>query len=134
MPSSSDAWLRLVHTVSTVESEIARMLTSEHGIGLSEYRALQALAKAPDRELRMQDLATHLQLNQSSISRMVERMERSGLTVRDVCADDKRGVFSVITEKGEARLEEARADYETALASALKESGLEGMLAAIPAR
>ncbi|WP_299936813.1 MarR family transcriptional regulator [uncultured Nitratireductor sp.] len=134
MPSSSDAWLRLVHTVSTVESEIARMLTSKHGIGLSEYRALQALAKAPDRELRMQDLATHLQLNQSSISRMVERMERSGLTVRDVCADDKRGVFSVITEKGEARLEEARADYETALASALKESGLEGMLAAIPAR
>lgn len=134
MPSSSDAWLRLVHTVSTVESEIARMLTSEHGIGLSEYRALQALAKAPDRELRMQDLATHLQLNQSSISRMVERMERSGLTARDVCADDKRGVFSVITEKGEARLEEARADYETALASALKESGLEGMLAAIPAR
>ncbi|MBN7777542.1 MarR family transcriptional regulator [Nitratireductor aquimarinus] len=134
MPSSSDAWLRLVHTVSTVESEIARMLTSRHGIGLSEYRALQALAKAPDRELRMQDLATHLQLNQSSISRMVERMERSGLTVRDVCADDKRGVFSVITEKGEARLEEARADYETALASALKESGLEGMLAAIPAR
>ncbi len=134
MPSSSDAWLRLVHTVSTVESEIARMLTSKHGIGLSEYRALQALAKAPDRELRMQDLATHLQLNQSSISRMVERMERSGLTVRDVCADDKRGVFSVITEKGEARLEEARADYEAALASALKESGLEGMLAAIPAR
>lgn len=134
MPSSSDTWLRLVHTVSTVESEIARMLTSEHGIGLSEYRALQALAKAPDRELRMQDLATHLQLNQSSISRMVERMERSGLTVRDVCADDKRGVFSVITEKGEARLEEARADYETALSSALKESGLEGMLAAIPAR
>ncbi|MBN7762659.1 MarR family transcriptional regulator [Nitratireductor aquibiodomus] len=134
MPSSSDAWLRLVHTVSTVESEIARMLTSKHGIGLSEYRALQALAKAPDRELRMQDLATHLQLNQSSISRMVERMERSGLTVRDVCADDKRGVFSVITEKGEARLEEARADYETALSSALKESGLEGMLAAIPAK
>lgn len=134
MPGSSDAWLRLVHTVSTVESDIARMLTSKHGIGLSEYRALQALAKAPDRELRMQDLATHLQLNQSSISRMVERMERSGLTVRDVCADDKRGVFSVITEKGEARLEEARADYETALASALKESGLEGMLAAIPAR
>ncbi|WP_113154504.1 MarR family winged helix-turn-helix transcriptional regulator [Nitratireductor sp. OM-1] len=134
MPSSSDVWLRLVHTVSTVESDIARMLTSKHGIGLSEYRALQALAKAPDRELRMQDLATHLQLNQSSISRMVERMERSGLTVRDVCADDKRGVFSVITEKGEARLEEARADYETALASALKESGLEGMLAAIPAR
>ncbi|MDJ1461996.1 MarR family transcriptional regulator [Nitratireductor sp. GZWM139] len=134
MPSSSDAWLRLVHTVSTVESEIARMLTSKHGIGVSEYRALQALAKAPDRELRMQDLASHLQLNQSSISRMVERMARSGLTVRDVCADDKRGVFSVITEKGEARLEEARADYETALASALKESGLEGMLAAIPAR
>lgn len=134
MPSSSDAWLRLVHTVSTVESDIARMLTSKHGIGLSEYRALQALAKAPDHELRMQDLATHLQLNQSSISRMVERMERSGLTVRDVCADDKRGVFSVITEKGEARLEEARADYETALASALKESGLESMLAAIPAR
>ena len=121
MSKRSEAWLNLIQVVANVESDLGKVLQARHGLGLSEYRALEILAQSPDSELRMQELATHLRLNQSSVSRMVERLERSGLTVRDLCPDDKRGVYTVLTEQGRARLESAQPDYQQALDAALKE-------------
>ncbi len=130
MSKKSASWLKLIHVVANVEAELGKVLQADHGLGLSEYRALEVLARSPDSELRMQELAAHLRLNQSSVSRMVERLERGGLTVRDLCPDDKRGVYTVLTDKGRARLESAQPDYEKALAAALKEHGGEDLLAA----
>lgn len=78
----------------------------------------------------MQELASHLRLNQSSVSRMVERLERGGFTIRDLCPDDKRGVYTVLTEQGRERVESAKADYEEALDAALKTHGCEELLSA----
>lgn len=130
MSSRSDAWLRLVHAVGNIEADVGRAMQDRHGLGLSEYRALQVLARARDSELRMQELAAHLRLNQSSISRLVERLERSELTVRDLCPDDKRGVYTVLTDKGRARLEGAAADYGKALDAAIEKHGCEDLLSA----
>ncbi len=128
MSRRSDSWLKLIHVVANVEAELGKVLQEQHGLGLSEYRALQILSRSPDSELRMQELASHLRLNQSSVSRMVERLERGGLTVRDLCPDDKRGVYTVLTDKGRARLESAQPDYEKALDGAIKEYGCEELL------
>ena len=130
MSKKSASWLKLIHAVASVEADLGKVLQAGHGLGLSEYRALEVLARSPDSELRMQELAAHLRLNQSSISRMVERLERGGLTVRDLCPDDKRGVYTVLTDKGRARLESAQPDYDKALHAALKEHGCEDLLAA----
>lgn len=130
MLKRSDAWLNLIQLVANVESNLAAFLQTRHGLGLSEYRALEALARAPKSELRMQELATHLRLNQSSVSRLVERLERDGLTVRDLCPADKRGVYTVITKEGRARLKRAQPDYERALEDAIGECGGEKLLAA----
>ncbi|MDK1377765.1 MULTISPECIES: MarR family transcriptional regulator [unclassified Sinorhizobium] len=130
MSKKSDAWLKLIQAVANVEAELGKVLQAGHGLGLSEYRALEVLARSPDCELRMQELAAHLRLNQSSVSRMVERLERGGLTIRDLCPDDKRGVYTVLTDKGRARLESAQPDYEKALDAALMEHGCEDLLAA----
>ncbi|QOG06368.1 MarR family transcriptional regulator [Aureimonas sp. OT7] len=129
MSKKSASWLKLIHVVANVEAELGKVLQAGHGLGLSEYRALEVLARSPDSELRMQELAAHLRLNQSSVSRMVERLERGGLTVRDLCPDDKRGVYTVLTDKGRARLESALPDYDKALDAALKEHGGEDLLA-----
>lgn len=128
MLKRSDAWLKLIHAVANVEAELGKVLQDRHGLGLSDYRALEILSRSPDSELRMQELATHLRLNQSSVSRMVERLERGGLTVRDLCPDDKRGVYTVLTDKGRAHFETAQPDYEAALNAALKEHGCEELL------
>lgn len=131
MSKKSDSWLKLTQMVANVEAQLGKILQERHGLGLSDYRALQILARSHNSELRMQDLAHNLHLNQSSVSRMVERLERGGFTVRDLCPDDKRGVYTVLTEKGRTRLEESQPDYEAALTNALKDLGCEEMLSEI---
>lgn len=120
MSRHSDAWLRLIHDIGAVEGELGKAMQARHGIGLSEFRALEILSRSSKSELRMQELAARLGLNQSSVSRMIERLERSGLAARDVCADDKRGVYAVLTEKGRSFLQDAKDAYDTALDAALR--------------
>lgn len=126
----SGAWLQLIQVVASVEADLGKVLQARHGLGLSEFRALEVLAQSQDGELRMQELAALLGLNQSSVSRMVERLERAGLTVRDLCPDDKRGVYTVLTGQGRASFESALPDYEQALNAALKAHDGGGLLSA----
>lgn len=130
MSKRSDSWLKLIQVIANVEADLGKVLQSRHRLGLSEYRALEILARSPNSELRMQELASHLRLNQSSVSRMVERLERDELTIRDLCPGDKRGVYTVLTAKGRACLEEAQPNYERALKAALREHGGEKLFSA----
>jgi len=84
------------------------------GLGLSEYRALAELAGAADGELRMQELADALSLNQSSVS----RLDVAGLTRREMCPNDRRGVYTAIT-KGRDRWRDAEPSYAQMLTRAL---------------
>ncbi|WP_431043390.1 MarR family winged helix-turn-helix transcriptional regulator [Streptomyces sp. P1-3] len=115
-------WNRVLSLHAHVEHRLGTVLQRRHGLGLSEYRALGHLAAAPDSELRMQELADRLGLNQSSVTRLVGRLNAAGFTHRDTCPDDKRGVYTVLDESGRARHEEARATYEETLTAALDES------------
>ncbi|MFC4058705.1 MarR family winged helix-turn-helix transcriptional regulator [Planomonospora corallina] len=112
-------WDRFALLHARVEAELGKALQRGHGLGLSEYRALKQLAAAPDGELRMQELAEAVGLNQSSVTRLIARLEEAGLTRRDLCAADRRGVYSVITEEGRTRLGEASSTYERSLEAAL---------------
>ena len=122
MTPQSVVWQQVRNVFESVESQVAKELQREHGLGLTEYRALQLLATATDSELRMQELANQLGLNQSSVTRLVERMERNGYTIRDVCPNDKRGVYTVITKRGKQVQSEAGKDYDNFLNAALDEA------------
>ncbi|WHA42230.1 MarR family winged helix-turn-helix transcriptional regulator [Agrobacterium larrymoorei] len=132
MSKNSNAWLTLTHAIADIEAELGKVLQDKHRLGLSEYRAMKILSQSPNSELRMQDLAKHLNLNQSSVSRMVERLERSELTIRDLCPDDKRGVYTVLTDKGRSHLEQASDDYEGALEAALIKHNCKALLSSVP--
>jgi DNA-binding MarR family transcriptional regulator len=108
-------WLEVTTFVSAVEAGLARWLTTTYGLGLTEYRALVHLSKAPDRELRVNDLAHKVGLNQSSVTRLLSRLEGKSLVYRDTCPDDGRGIFAVLTDKGEDTVRKARDPYETTL-------------------
>jgi DNA-binding MarR family transcriptional regulator len=125
MIPQSAVWERLRQLYESVENQVARDLQREFQLGLTEYRALRLLSTAPNSELRMQELAAQLGLNQSSVTRLVGRLERNGYTVRDVCPDDKRGVYSVITENGRKIQEKAAEHYERFLEAALERSATE---------
>ncbi|MCI0509238.1 MarR family transcriptional regulator [Chromohalobacter marismortui] len=123
MPPKSVVWQQVRNVFESVENQVAKALQREHGLGLTEYRALHLLSTAPDSELRMQELANRLGLNQSSVTRLVERMERNQYTIRDMCPDDKRGVYTVITSRGRQIQEEAGKNYDAFLEAALDEVG-----------
>ncbi|WP_067699915.1 MarR family winged helix-turn-helix transcriptional regulator [Nocardia jejuensis] len=115
-------WNRMLTLHAHVETRLATALQRRHGLGLSEYRALVFLDEAPDNELRMQDLAAKVGLNQSSVTRLVSRLNVADLTYRDLCPDDKRGVYTVLTPAGRTRYQQARATYDTTLTEALAEA------------
>lgn len=115
-------WGGVITLHARVEQRLSVALQRQHGLGLSEYRALGHLATATASGLRMQELAAKVGLNQSSTTRLAGRLIAAGFAFRDLCPDDKRGVYTVITEAGRARHAEARGTYEHTLAAALADA------------
>lgn len=64
------------------------------------------LARSPQQRLRMTDLAGQTSLSTSGCTRVVDRMDRDGLVRREACATDRRSSYAVITDEGQARLDE----------------------------
>ncbi|MFK4087964.1 MarR family winged helix-turn-helix transcriptional regulator [Kribbella sp. NPDC020789] len=120
-PRTSDraAWDRVLTLHARVERELTLALQNRHRIGLSEYRSLEHLVASETSELRMQDLADKVGLGQSSITRLVGRLEAAGYAFKDLCPSDKRGVYAVITDQGRKRYQEAHATYVEVLSAAL---------------
>ena len=84
----------------------ADMIREQH-LPLSEYTTLQVLSEAPDRRLRMTELAVACNLSLSGMSRIVHRLESLGLIERVRCEDDGRGFNAVLTDAGLNRLQRA---------------------------
>lgn len=127
-------WTRLIALHSRVERGLAAALRAHHRLGLSDYRALRHLAVADDGERRMHDLAALVGLDVSSVTRLVMRLERAGLVERDLCVDDGRGVYAIITKEGRQLHAAARPTYDSTLTStldAVDDSELRGLVRAL---
>jgi DNA-binding MarR family transcriptional regulator len=53
----------------------------------------------------MSDLADQTGLSTSGITRVVDRLERDGLVLRQTCASDRRGYWAALTATGEQRID-----------------------------
>lgn len=115
---------RISYLLTDIEAHVAQLLQRQHRLGLSEYRALQHLAAAEQHELRIQELGTRLHLSQSAVSRLVLRLERDGLAIRDLCPNDKRGVYSVLTSAGRDKLNRIAKDYPDYYADAIAQAAV----------
>lgn len=58
------------------------------------------LSEAPDRRMRMTQLAHRTCLSKSRLSHQIKRMESAGLIDRAECPEDRRGSFAVLTRRG----------------------------------
>ncbi|SIR82975.1 MarR family winged helix-turn-helix transcriptional regulator [Micromonospora avicenniae] len=74
---------------------------------LTEYTALMHLSEAPERQLRMSELASACQLSLSGMTRTITRLETQGLVRRVRSEQDARGWNAVLTDAGFARLTES---------------------------
>ncbi|MFY1673577.1 MarR family winged helix-turn-helix transcriptional regulator [Plantactinospora sp. WMMB334] len=115
------SWSQIALFASAVDTRLGKWLADAYSIGLTEYRALLLLSRAPDKELRVNDLAQQVGLNQSSVTRLLSRLEAKSLSYRDICPDDGRGVYAVIADKGMELLREVRTPYEAKVAEVLED-------------
>ncbi|HEX4759702.1 MAG TPA: MarR family transcriptional regulator [Thermoleophilaceae bacterium] len=122
MSSKSDpvaAWRDLAAIHANVHAALDHELKEQHDLSPVEYEVLAKLGSCSTGHARMQELAGDVHLNQSTCSRVVARLEEEGLTTRDLCSEDRRGIYAKITDAGRERLSAAEPTYRRVLAEAL---------------
>ena len=78
------------------------------GIQLTWYEVLAQLSSSSTGRMPMKQLAESVSLSKSGITRLVDRMERSGLVERHSCHNDGRVCFAGLTRRGLSVLQVAR--------------------------
>lgn len=94
------AWQAFVTAHALVIDLIEQELTEAKQLPLSSYDVLLALVNAPNRRLRMHELAQTVVLSRSGLTRLVDRLEREELLTRDRSGSDRRATYAVLTLKG----------------------------------
>ncbi|MBA9005571.1 MarR family winged helix-turn-helix transcriptional regulator [Thermomonospora cellulosilytica] len=112
-------WRALLGCYSRVSCALDRALQDTHGIGMSEFEALDRLAETGADKCKMHRLGADMYLSQSALSRTVARLERAGLVERGMCPDDRRAVFVSLTDAGRDLLARARVTQRAVLAEHL---------------
>jgi DNA-binding MarR family transcriptional regulator len=101
------AWRAWLYSSLLLQDRLDRELTRETGISHAYYEILVQLSEAPDRALRMSQLADRSLSSRSRLSHAVSRLEERGWVRRQLCEDDGRGQLAVLTDEGFAALEAA---------------------------
>jgi DNA-binding MarR family transcriptional regulator len=105
------AWRGMLRAHAALTKALDADLEAAHGLPLSSYEVLLYLNDAPDRRMRMRDLAASVILSRSGLTRLADRLEREGLIRRESCNDDARGAYAVLTPAGAQKLAAARATH-----------------------
>jgi DNA-binding MarR family transcriptional regulator len=130
MPIADDAvevraqgWRTLAALHGQIDAALERALQAGFELSVVEYAVLDTLARQDGTwHMRMQQLARAAALSHSATTRLVTRLEKRGLLRRQLCDDDRRGIYSALTEQGRALLDEARPVHDAALKATLDEA------------
>jgi DNA-binding MarR family transcriptional regulator len=120
------AFRSLVRTIGLVE-RVMHPYFARLGISGSQWGALRTLQRAEQEGqdgLRITDLSERLLIRPPSVSGVIDRLERSGLVVRDIAPDDLRSKHVRLTSKGRALVEQILAVHAEQLDRVL--GGLNG--------
>lgn len=94
------AYRTFITAYAEVITRIERDLAAAEVIPLTWYDVLIELYEAPERRLRLHELARAVVLSRSTLTRTVDRLETAGLLRREPDPTDRRGAFAVLTEAG----------------------------------
>jgi DNA-binding MarR family transcriptional regulator len=94
------AWRQFLTLHRRIVDAIDRDLQRSGRLPLTSYDVLIELYEAPERRLRMAELARRVVLSRSGLTRLVDRLESEELLTRDRVGGDRRGAYAVLTEAG----------------------------------
>ncbi|MGV4791949.1 MarR family transcriptional regulator [Rhizobium sp. F40D2] len=75
------------------------------GVTSQQYQALLVIRTAPERQVRLRELAEQMLMHHNGAVQLVDRMCASGLAERTPAEDDRRSVMIGLTAKGRELLE-----------------------------
>ena len=110
-----DEWREILDRHARVSCALTHALEHQHGLGMSEFEVLERLASEGDCSVRVAEIAEHVHLSQSALSRVIDRLEKHGLVKRGVCENDRRAIFAELTDEGRERYEAARPTHREVL-------------------
>ena len=82
---------------------------------MSEYEVLFLLSREPDHAMRRIDLSREVRLSPSGITRMLDRLEATGLVEKGSCDQDARVTYAVLTDAGMDKLRRSAPDHFAAI-------------------
>jgi DNA-binding MarR family transcriptional regulator len=94
------AWRSMLLAYDSAMRAIDGEFARAGSIPLTWYDVLLELEAAPDRRLRMQELASRVVLSRTRVSRLVDEMVQDGLVTKAQDAADRRSVWATITTAG----------------------------------
>jgi DNA-binding MarR family transcriptional regulator len=94
------AWRSFLAASRLLHAELDRELQRDSGMPHTYYEILVRLSEAPERVLRMSELADASESSRSRLSHAVSRLEEAGWVVRETCATDRRGAYARLTDEG----------------------------------
>ncbi|MBP2472379.1 DNA-binding MarR family transcriptional regulator [Crossiella equi] len=100
-------WRMFLVSSRLLLDRLERDLKQGSRLSFSDYEILALLSEAPDRSIRMVDLAGRCAFDRSRLSHAVDRLVRDGWVRRVPSPTDGRGQYAQLTDEGFARLAEA---------------------------
>jgi DNA-binding MarR family transcriptional regulator len=91
--------------------QVDRDLERDIGMPRTYFEILWLLNQAPEYALRMNDLAESTGSHPSRITHAIERLEQAGQVRRELCPEDRRGWFAILTDEGLEMLKLATPRY-----------------------
>lgn len=107
------AWVRLIAVVELLPGYLDSQLQRDAGLSHFEYFTLAGLSQAPDRTLRMTELASQTNASLPRLSHVVKRLEARGYVTRRQAADDRRAIEASLTDAGWDKLRESAPGHVT---------------------
>lgn len=108
------AWLALVRTHARLWDHLEAQVRRDHGLTIARYDVLAQLEIAGG-QLRLGDLASAIVLSPSGLSKLLDRMETSGLISREPDPGDARASLATLTREGRSVVRKARRSHHALL-------------------
>ena len=112
-------WRAYLQLSGMLTEHLDRELRRDAGMPHTYYQVLAMLSEAPERCLRMTDLAAATWASPSRISHAIDRLQEAGWVNREPAPDDKRGQVARLTDAGLAKLTAAAPGHAAAVRSIL---------------
>jgi DNA-binding MarR family transcriptional regulator len=106
-PTEEELWRAIMRIVKVIPRHLDSDLIRDAGLTASAYTTIMHLSEAPNRELRMADLATATDLSASRMTRLVDDLQSRGLVTKTASSSDARGNVARLTPRGMAKLKSA---------------------------